>query len=212
MTNAIPRVTFGQPTDDLKLPLSSEPSALFVSRCGAVGRSSPCNRHVIGAFVVEVRMKHKALVVALLAVLASITVPPAVGAAQVTTATLVGVVTDQTGGALPGATVNVRSMETEITRTLTTDGDGRYRGRPRTGHLRGDGRVEGFQTTRRPDVRLSVGQSLTLNVTSASARSRTSSRSPASRRLSTRPARRSPRSSTRSRFASCRSTAATSAS
>jgi len=111
-------------------------------------------------------MKHNALVVALLAVLASMSFPPSAGARQVTTATLVGVVTDQTGGALPGATVNVRSIETDITRTLTTDADGRYRAAGlEPGQYEVTVELSGFQSTRRPDIRLSVGQNLTLNVT-----------------------------------------------
>ena len=111
-------------------------------------------------------MKHNALVVALLAVLASISFAPSAGAGQVTTATLVGVVTDQTGGALPGATVNVRSIETDITRTLTTDADGRYRAAGlEPGQYEVTVELTGFQSTRRPDIRLSVGQNLTLNVT-----------------------------------------------
>jgi hypothetical protein len=50
-----------------------------------------------------------------------------VSAAQIATATLAGVVRDQTGGALPGATITVRSAATGATRTTTTDSEGRYR-------------------------------------------------------------------------------------
>ena len=47
--------------------------------------------------------------------------------AQVTTGTILGTVTDGTGAALPGATVTVKRIETDGTRGLATDGQGRYR-------------------------------------------------------------------------------------
>jgi len=48
-------------------------------------------------------------------------------AAQIATATLAGVVRDETGGALPGVTITVRSAATRAVRTATTDSSGRYR-------------------------------------------------------------------------------------
>ncbi|HLG55238.1 MAG TPA: TonB-dependent receptor [Vicinamibacterales bacterium] len=48
-------------------------------------------------------------------------------AAQIATATLAGVIRDETGGALPGVTVTVRSAATGAVRTATTDSSGRYR-------------------------------------------------------------------------------------
>jgi hypothetical protein len=47
--------------------------------------------------------------------------------AQIATATMLGVVRDDTGGALPGATITVRSTATGATRRTTTDSEGRYR-------------------------------------------------------------------------------------
>jgi hypothetical protein len=89
-----------------------------------------------------------------------------VATGQVTTANLAGVVIDETGGTLPGATVTVRSQEMGTVRVLTTDAQGRYRA-PALEPGTYDVSVElpGFQTTRRTDVRLSVGQNLTLDVT-----------------------------------------------
>ena len=49
----------------------------------------------------------------------------AVGA-QTNTVTLAGVVTDDTGGALPGATVTASNVATGLVRTATTDRAGRY--------------------------------------------------------------------------------------
>jgi hypothetical protein len=47
--------------------------------------------------------------------------------AQIATATLLGVVRDETGAALPGAAVTVRSAATGVTRSATSDSEGRYR-------------------------------------------------------------------------------------
>ena len=51
----------------------------------------------------------------------------AMAAAQVTSATIVGTVTDSSGGALPGATVTARNVDTGFTRTAPSNEDGAYR-------------------------------------------------------------------------------------
>jgi hypothetical protein len=52
-------------------------------------------------------------------------VPP--GRAQTFRGTILGIVTDATGGAVPGATVTVRNVNTGLLRTTETQGDGSYR-------------------------------------------------------------------------------------
>jgi hypothetical protein len=47
--------------------------------------------------------------------------------AQIATATLAGSVRDETGAALPGVTLSVKSTATGATRSVTSDGQGRYR-------------------------------------------------------------------------------------
>jgi len=47
--------------------------------------------------------------------------------AQVSTATLFGIVTDSTGAAVPNATVTITQTDTNTVRTVTTGGDGAYR-------------------------------------------------------------------------------------
>jgi hypothetical protein len=47
-------------------------------------------------------------------------------AAQNTSATIVGTITDETGGMLPGVAVVITNTETALTRTLVTDARGRY--------------------------------------------------------------------------------------
>ncbi|MEO6213693.1 MAG: TonB-dependent receptor [Vicinamibacterales bacterium] len=111
-------------------------------------------------------MRWKSLVVGVVCVLGIIGLCPSAAAAQVTTATLAGVVTDETGGALPGATITVRSMETDATRVVTTDGDGRYRAAAlEPGLYEVTVELQGFQKTRRAGIRLSLGQSLGLDMT-----------------------------------------------
>ena len=43
------------------------------------------------------------------------------------TGNIEGVATDATGAVLPGVTVTIRIMDTNVTREVVTDGSGRYR-------------------------------------------------------------------------------------
>jgi hypothetical protein len=72
--------------------------------------------------VLQNRTLVASLLVALLAMLA-----PAVSRAQVTTATIIGTITDASGAALPGALVTSRNVDTGLTRSVTADDDGTYR-------------------------------------------------------------------------------------
>src|SRR5438876_4344316 len=78
--------------------------------------------------------------------------------AQIATATVLGIVRDQTGAALPGAAVTLKSTATGGTRSVITDSDGRYR---ISAHDPGEYelRVElaSFKTVVRPRVLLTVG-------------------------------------------------------
>jgi hypothetical protein len=78
--------------------------------------------------------------------------------AQIATATVLGLVRDQTGAALPGATVTVRSVATGATRSAVSDSDGRYRVSaldPGEYELRVE--LPSFKTVVRPRVVLTVG-------------------------------------------------------
>jgi hypothetical protein len=71
-------------------------------------------------------IKKTAFTSALLAALmACLLAPPA--SAQVTTATIVGTITDSSGGALPGATVTARNVDTGFSRTVPSNEVGAYR-------------------------------------------------------------------------------------
>ena len=85
--------------------------------------------------------------------------------AQGTTGNILGVVSDPSGGAVPGVTVTVKNAETGQTRVLTTDGAGRYRaqGLP-PGRYDVEAALDGFQASQNPGLGLSIGQDLTLNI------------------------------------------------
>lgn len=61
------------------------------------------------------------------AILALLLAFPLAAAAQVTTATIVGSISDSSGAILPGAQVTARNVDTGLTRTVTSGEDGAYR-------------------------------------------------------------------------------------
>jgi len=79
---------------------------------------------------------------------------------------IVGTVTDETGAALPGATVTVTHVETGLTRVVTTDGEGRY-----TAKLLPVGRyvlvaeLPAFATVTREGVVVEVGSAPVIDIT-----------------------------------------------
>jgi outer membrane receptor protein involved in Fe transport len=73
----------------------------------------------------EDAMKHRSLRVLMALTLAGL-LPAAFAAAQTSTSSLTGVVLDQSGAALAGATVTVRNVETGAARKTLTDRAGRY--------------------------------------------------------------------------------------
>src|SRR6476659_7495248 len=73
--------------------------------------------------------------------------------AQIDTGGISGTVTDQTGGAMPGATVTVTSATTGQSRTTVTNELGRYQVsalQPSRYEVKVE--LQGFSTVRRPDV------------------------------------------------------------
>src|SRR5436309_2115191 len=78
--------------------------------------------------------------------------------AQIATATVLGVVRDQTGAALPGAAVTAKSAATGATRSAITDTDGRYRiAALDPGEYEVRVELASFRTVVRPRVLLTVG-------------------------------------------------------
>jgi len=85
--------------------------------------------------------------------------------AQVQTGRLVGTVLDEQHAAVPGATVTVTNLATNISRTVTTDGEGTYVVTPlEPGVYRISASLEGFRTTVRDRVELTVGQSARIEL------------------------------------------------
>ncbi|HEV7499104.1 MAG TPA: carboxypeptidase regulatory-like domain-containing protein, partial [Vicinamibacteria bacterium] len=76
-----------------------------------------------------------------------------------------GTVTDQSGAVLPGVTVTIRNTATGITRETTTESGGLYRAPllP-VGPYEVTAALAGFSTTKRANVTLSIGQTLTVDV------------------------------------------------
>ena len=78
--------------------------------------------------------------------------------AQSTMGTIVGVVTDSTGGVLPGVTVTIKSQETGFTRIAVTDERGRYReGQLPVGRYEITADLSGFQPQLRRNQEVTVG-------------------------------------------------------
>ena len=84
---------------------------------------------------------------------------------QATTGVIEGVVSDPTGGALPGVTVTLRNLDTNYTQNLVTDSAGRFRGvlLP-LGTYEVTALLEGFAKRVQTGYELSVGQTLTADV------------------------------------------------
>lgn len=84
---------------------------------------------------------------------------------QITTGTIQGTVTDPSGAVVPGAAVEVKNLDTNQTRGLTTDSDGRF-----VALLLPSGRYtvkvskQGFATIIQENVNLTVGQAIALSV------------------------------------------------
>ncbi len=90
---------------------------------------------------------------------------PVWGQSQITAGTIQGDVTDEKGGLVPDATVEVRNLDTNLTKTQTTDSDGRFKFL-----LLPPGRYTvtvsktGFATIVQENVSLTVGQTISLPV------------------------------------------------
>ncbi len=89
-----------------------------------------------------------------------------VARAQVTTATVVGTVTDSSAAALPGVTVTARNIDTGFTHTVPTSEIGEYRLEflP-IGNYVVEATLEGFKTASRSGIVLNVNDSIKIDFT-----------------------------------------------
>ena len=86
-------------------------------------------------------------------------------AAQGTTASISGVVTDNTRAAVPGVTVTVRSVDTGQSRAIVTDGAGRYRAEALApGKYDVTAELSGFRTAEFKGIPLTIGQNAALDI------------------------------------------------
>ena len=86
--------------------------------------------------------------------------------AQVTTATISGTVRDETNAVLPGGTVTLKNLDTEITRTVITDDQGYYRASNLAlGNYEVQAELPGFQTGVRTGIGLTLGRHAVVDIT-----------------------------------------------
>ncbi|HEY0544785.1 MAG TPA: TonB-dependent receptor [Pyrinomonadaceae bacterium] len=98
--------------------------------------------------------------------LVTFTLSPAVWAqAQITSGVIQGVVSDESGGVVPGATVEVKNLGTNLTKTLSTDSEGRFVFlQLPPGQYTLTVTQQGFATLFQESFPLTVGQALSLNL------------------------------------------------
>jgi len=87
------------------------------------------------------------------------------GQAQITTGVIQGTVLDATGAVVPDATVEVKNLDTNYTRTITTDGDGRFVAlQLPPGRYSATITKQGFAKLVQENLSLTVGQTITITV------------------------------------------------
>src|SRR5437867_2163740 len=97
--------------------------------------------------------------------LATLAVAAPLAAAQGTTGSISGFITDDTNAALPGATVTVREVDTDQKRVIVTDTAGRYRAQALSpGKYEISVELQGFRPARVTDLPLTVGQDAVANL------------------------------------------------
>src|SRR4051794_39472354 len=88
---------------------------------------------------------------------------PATAQTQITTAVIEGIITDQSGAALPGVSVDVRNSDTNLARTLVSDRDGRFVAlQLPPGRYTVTLKLSGFSTMVQENVQATVGQAVRL--------------------------------------------------
>src|ERR1044071_942424 len=92
-------------------------------------------------------------------------VPTILAQSQITTGQIQGLVQDANGAVVPGVNVEIKNLETGLSRTVTTNEDGRYVALALPpGNYSITATKQGFATTVVPTTPLTVGQTLTTNL------------------------------------------------
>jgi hypothetical protein len=108
-------------------------------------------------------MLRRVSIAALLLTLIAAVIP---AAAQTTNGVISGIASDAQGGVLPGVTVTARNAETGLTRTVVTEGDGRFRlAALPPGRYELKAELAGFGSVDVPAMTLTTGTEITRNVT-----------------------------------------------
>src|SRR5262249_40471642 len=117
-------------------------------------------RRSAGAWRTQVKKALLGLIVAI-----GLALLPVPLAAQAVTGTILGTVTDATGGVMPGATVTVKHEGTGVTRTIVTDSNGEFTapGIP-TGKYTLSAELSGFKTMSLSGIDVGVDQRVRINV------------------------------------------------
>jgi outer membrane receptor protein involved in Fe transport len=90
---------------------------------------------------------------------------PVASQTQITTGTIQGTVLDEKDAAVPGATVDIKNLETNATRTVTTDEEGRFVALAlQPGPYSVTVTKTGFATTEAPRIEVTVGKAVNLPV------------------------------------------------
>src|SRR5262249_41740123 len=96
----------------------------------------------------------------------SLCAPRSWGQAQITTGSIQGDVRDESGGAVAGASIEARNLETNAIRTETADSDGHFSFLSLTpGRYELKFAQQGFATILQQNVNVPIGSSLTIPVT-----------------------------------------------
>jgi len=107
----------------------------------------------------------RALWTALILLCASMASVPARAQSQATTGVIEGIVLDESGAPIPGATVTFKNTATNFERVVSTDTDGRFRGLLLPlGPYRVTVAMSGFATLVREGLNLAVGQAVNLSL------------------------------------------------
>lgn len=86
-------------------------------------------------------------------------------AAQTGSGSISGVVQDESGAVVPGASVTITNLDTGISRAVVTDAGGRYRAPSLIpDHYSAQAELTGFETAIRTGIQLTVGSELEINI------------------------------------------------
>ncbi|HKQ51577.1 MAG TPA: TonB-dependent receptor, partial [Pyrinomonadaceae bacterium] len=110
-------------------------------------------------------MRSRLLLVIAVVIFAFALAPTTLGQSQITTGVIQGTVTDPNGAVLPGATIEVKNLETNLTKNVTTDEDGRFSFlQLPSGRYSLSVTKDGFAKLVQEEFPLTVGQTISLNL------------------------------------------------